>query len=116
MLGRSHNPYFTNTFRVGPGGSRQCVPLAAMVPVVSLLTGTFLPIAASALLHWMFFSVAYYFVLLQGNRPYTLLMLKYWVAHFFTNYTALHRAIASRKGKAPYKVTAKSRTAGFYAR
>lgn len=90
------------------------LPMIMLTPLLSLLTGVFVPIAGAALFPWLVLSMLYYVALTEGNRHFMLIMLRYWVAHFWTNITAFRRAIKSRKGKEPYKVTAKSRTAGFY--
>ena len=92
------------------------LPMLMLVPVISLFTGTFLPVEGSALFPWLLVSLLYYYVFAKGNIHYLLIMLQYWVSHFWTYIRAFTIAVRSRNEKPGYKVTPKTRQNGFYGR
>ncbi len=89
------------------------MPLLMLTPLLSLLTGIFVPIEGSALFPWVFASVLYYVVLARGNLSYLFRMWQYWIGHWPTYTRALLIAARSRDRKPSYKVTRKTRQDGF---
>jgi cellulose synthase (UDP-forming) len=89
-------------------------PLLMLVPLVSLITGYYVPIEGAALFPWVFVSVIYYIVLARGRITLLIRMWQYWVGHFATYFRAFLIALPSRKKKPGYKVTRKTRQDGFY--
>jgi len=92
------------------------LPLLMLVPVLSLLTGHFIPIEGSALFPWLVISLLYYYVFSRGNLDYMLIMLQYWVSHFWTYMKGFVIAVRSSNKKPSYKVTRKTRQDGFHGR
>jgi cellulose synthase (UDP-forming) len=90
------------------------LPMLMLTPLLSLLTGTFVPIEGAALFPWIVFSLLFYVTLAHGNAHFMIIMLQYWVGHFWTNAKAFWIAVRSRKKKPSYKVTRKTRQDGFY--
>lgn len=90
------------------------MPLLMVTPAISLLTGIFVPIEGAALFPWVFASVLYYLVLARGNLTYLFRMWQYWIGHWPTYTRAFFIAARSRTQKPSYKVTRKTRQAGFY--
>jgi cellulose synthase (UDP-forming) len=91
------------------------MPLLMFVPIISLLTGVFVPISASVMLPWMTVSVLYYVVLSRGQSLYILRMWQYLLGHWPTYTKAFFLAVRSRFKKPKYVVTRKTRDSGFYA-
>ncbi len=89
-------------------------PLLIITPILSLATGTFLPIEGAALFPWMGFILAYYLVLARGYLPHLFRMWQYWIGHGPTYARAFWIAAHSRSTKPAYQVTRKTRVAGFY--
>ncbi len=89
-------------------------PLLIVTPVLSLATGTFLPIEGAALFPWMGSILAYYLVLSRGYLSRLLRMWQYWIGHAPTYEKAFWIAIRSRTEKPVYQVTRKTRVSGFY--
>ncbi len=98
--------YVTSTF---------FIPLLMLVPLLSLLTGQFLPIEGIALFPWLGISLLFYVTLSGGDPEFLKLMWQYWIGHFATYFKAFSIAIKSRHKKPSYKVTSKVRQNGFYA-
>jgi hypothetical protein len=90
------------------------MPLLMLTPLLSLITGIFVPIEGAALFPWVFFSLLFYIVLANGNLTYLFRMWQYWIGHGATYTRALWVAARSRTRKPSYKVTRKTRQAGFY--
>ncbi|WP_420631666.1 glycosyltransferase [Candidatus Leptofilum sp.] len=90
------------------------MPILLLIPVISLLTGTFVPIEGSALFPWVGASFFYYLVLAKGRSEFLVRMWQYWISHAPTYHKAFWVAIRSRKSKPSYKVTRKTRQNGFY--
>ena len=90
------------------------MPILLLIPVLSLLTGSFVPIEGSALLPWVGASFFYYLVLAKGRSEFLVRMWQYWISHAPTYHKAFWVAIRSRKNKPSYKVTRKTRQNGFY--
>lgn len=90
------------------------MPLLMLTPLLSLLTGIFVPIEGAALFPWVFFSVLYYIVLADGRLHHLFRMWQYWIGHSPTYARAFLIAIRSRATKPSYKVTRKTRQDGFY--
>lgn len=90
------------------------MPLLMLTPLLSLITGIFVPIEGAALFPWVFFSLLFYIVLANGNLSYLFRMWQYWIGHGATYTRALWVAARSRTRKPSYKVTRKTRQAGFY--
>jgi cellulose synthase (UDP-forming) len=91
------------------------MPLLMFVPIVSLLSGQFVPISASVMIPWMTVSVLYYVVLSRGRSLYILRMWQYLLGHWPTYTKAFLIAVRSRFRKPKYVVTRKTRDSGFYA-
>ncbi len=91
------------------------MPLLMFVPIISLLTGKFVPITASVMLPWMTVSVLYYVVLSRGRILYIVRMWQYLLGHWPTYTKAFLIALGSRFKKPKYVVTRKTRDNGFYA-
>ncbi|HMO58308.1 MAG TPA: cellulose synthase catalytic subunit [Roseiflexaceae bacterium] len=89
-------------------------PLLMLTPLLSLLTGDFIPIEGSALFPWIVVSMLYYVILAQGNITHLVRMWQYWIGHWPTYTQALWIALRSRHTKPSYKVTRKTRQNGFY--
>lgn len=90
------------------------MPVLMIVPVISLLTGTFIPVEGSALFPWLVISLLYYYIYADGNLHYLTVMMQYWVSHFWTYIKAFSIAVRSRNKKPKYMVTQKTRQDGFY--
>lgn len=90
------------------------MPLLMLTPILSLLTGQFVPIEGSALFPWLFVSTVYYLTLSQGRLAFLFRMWQYWIGHWPTYTRALLIAARSRRSKPSYKVTRKTRQDGFY--
>ena len=90
------------------------MPLLMMVPLLSLLTNSYMPIEGSALLPWVTVSMLYYVALAQGNLTRLTRMWQYWVGHAPTYIKAFWIAVRSKNKKPSYKVTRKTRQNGFY--
>ncbi len=90
------------------------MPMLMLTPLLSLLTGIFVPIEGAALFPWIFFSVLYYVVLADGRLDHLLRMWQYWIGHSPTYARAFWIAVRSRTQKPSYKVTRKTRQDGFY--
>ncbi|MBC6936019.1 MAG: glycosyltransferase [Chloroflexi bacterium] len=90
------------------------MPLLMLTPLLSLLTGQFVPIEGSALFPWLVISVLYYASLARGFHEFFKRMWQYWVGHCPTYAKAFWIAIRSKNKKPSYKVTRKTRQAGFY--
>ncbi|WP_420645276.1 glycosyltransferase [Candidatus Leptofilum sp.] len=90
------------------------MPALLLVPILSLLTGQFVPIEGSALFPWIGASFFYYLVLAKGRSEFLARMWQYWISHAPTYQKAFWIAIRSRKKKPSYKVTRKTRQDGFY--
>jgi cellulose synthase (UDP-forming) len=90
------------------------MPLVMLTPMLSLLTGEFVPIQGSALFPWIVISLMYYTALAQGLGEFLKRMWQYWVGHCPTYIKAFFVALGSRKNKPTYKVTRKTRIDGFY--
>lgn len=90
------------------------MPLLMLTPIVSLLTGIFVPIEGAALFPWIFFSVLYYVVLADGRMQHLFRMWQYWIGHSPTYARAFFIAVRARTKKPSYKVTRKTRQDGFY--
>ncbi len=97
--------YFASTF---------FMPLLVLTPILSLLTGHFLPIEGAALYPWMAISILYYAVLAKGNLSFLFRMWQYWLGHWPTYTRAFWIAIRSRHKKPSYTVTRKTHQNGFY--
>lgn len=97
--------YITSTF---------FMPMLMLIPLLSLLTGQFVPIEGSALFPWVVISVLYYASLARGFHEFFKRMWQYWVGHAPTYAKAFWIAIRSKNKKPSYKVTRKTRQAGFY--
>lgn len=89
-------------------------PLLIVTPLLSLTTGTFLPIEGAALFPWMGSILAYYLVLSRGYLSRLLRMWQFWIGHGPTYAKAFWIAVHSRTEKPVYKVTRKTRVSGFY--
>ncbi|MEP7287420.1 MAG: glycosyltransferase family 2 protein [Chloroflexota bacterium] len=89
-------------------------PLMMLIPLLTLLTGQFIPIEGSALFPWIMITLIYYVVLSQGKGMYLLRMWQFWIGHWPTYTQAFFVAIRSRDKKPKYVVTRKTREAGFY--
>jgi cellulose synthase (UDP-forming) len=90
------------------------MPLLMLTPLISLLTGIFVPIEGAALFPWVFFSVLYYVVLADGKLHHLFRMWQYWIGHGPTYARGFWIAARSRTNKPSYKVTRKTRQDGFY--
>jgi cellulose synthase (UDP-forming) len=90
------------------------MPVLMFIPVVSLLTGEFMPIQGSALFPWLTINFLYYVVLSRGQSLYMLRMWQYWIGHWPTYLKAFWVAVWSRNRKPKYVVTRKTRDSGFY--
>ncbi|MDX1991080.1 MAG: glycosyltransferase [bacterium] len=97
--------YVTSTF---------FMPMLMLTPLLSLITGHFIPIQGAALFPWLGASFLFYVVLSGGDPEFLKLMWQYWIGHFATYFKAFRIAIKARKKKPSYKVTRKTRQAGFY--
>ncbi len=91
------------------------VPLLMFIPVISLLTGDFVPIEGAAFFPWVVISILYYVVLSRGQSLFMLRMWQYWIGHGPTYFKAFWIALGSRRKKPKYVVTRKTRDNGFYA-
>ncbi|MDX2137677.1 MAG: glycosyltransferase [Chloroflexota bacterium] len=89
-------------------------PLLMIVPMISLMTGIYVPIEGSALFPWMVASALYYVVIARGRIAALLRMWQYWIGHGPTYFSALRIALRSRTKKPSYKVTRKTRVDGYY--
>jgi cellulose synthase (UDP-forming) len=90
------------------------IPLIMFTPVLSALSGQFVPISGFAMLAYIATSFLYYLVLAQGD---SLLVKQMWqgsMAHAPTYFTAFWVALGSRTKKPSYKVTRKTRLDGFF--
>ncbi len=92
------------------------MPLLMITPILSLLSGKFLPIEGSALFPWVIVSIGYYMLLSGSQGEFFIRMYQYWVGHFATNLKAFWIAVRSRNKKPSYKVTSKTRQNGFHGR
>ena len=92
------------------------IPLLMFTPILSLVTGNFIPIEGAALFPWIAVSAGYYITLARGRMTHLLRMWQYWVAHWPTYTIAFWIAVRSRRSKPGYKVTRKTRQNGFYGR
>lgn len=90
------------------------MPMLMFTPILSLLTGQFVPIEGSALFPWLLISTLYYLVLARGRVEFLLRMWQYWIGHWPTYTRAFLIAVRSRRTKPSYKVTRKTRQDGFY--
>ena len=90
------------------------VPLLLVAPLLSLVTGHFIPIEGSALYPWLAISFIYFAVLAHGNLSFLARSLQYWMGHWPTYTRALWTAVRSRHQKPSYTVTRKTRQNGFY--
>ncbi len=90
------------------------MPLLMFTPVTSLLTGHFVNIEGSALFPWLAASILYYVAMSRGIVEFFKRMWQYWVGHSPTYFKAFWIAVRSRHRKPSYKVTRKTRQAGFY--
>lgn len=90
-------------------------PLLMFIPVISLATGTFIPIKGWAIFPWLLISSLYYLVLARGRSLDMLRMWQYWIGHWPTYLKAFWIAVRSRNIKPKYVVTRKTRNSGFYA-
>ena len=90
------------------------MPVLLLIPILSLLSGHFVPIEGSALFPWIGASFFYYLVLAKGRSEFLARMWQYWISHAPTYQKAFWIAIRSRKKKPSYKVTRKTRQDGFY--
>lgn len=90
------------------------MPMLMLTPIISLLTGAFVPIEGSALFPWMLVSTLYYMILARGRLGYLFRMWQYWIGHWPTYTRAFLIAVRSRRTKPSYKVTRKTRQDGFY--
>jgi len=97
--------YVTSTF---------FMPMLMLTPLLSLITGQFIPIEGMALFPWLVISFLFYVTLSGGNPEFLKLMWQYWIGHFATYFKAFRIAIKSRNKKPSYKVTSKTRQNGFY--
>ncbi len=91
------------------------LPLLMFTPLVSAMTGEFIPIKLTALLPWVTISLLYYVILSHGRGTFMLRMWQYWVGHWPTYTKAFWIAVRSRHKKPKYIVTRKTRDSGFYA-
>jgi cellulose synthase (UDP-forming) len=91
------------------------VPLMMLVPLLSLMTGTFISISSWAFFPWVAISLLYYLVMSQGQTLFMVRMWQYWVGHGPTYFKAFWVAARSRHKKPKYVVTRKTRDNGFYA-
>ena len=89
------------------------MPMLLLIPVVSLLTGYFVPIEGSALIPWFGACFFYYLVLAKGRSEFLSRMWQYWISHSPTYHKAFWIAIRSKNHKPAYKVTKKTRQNGF---
>ncbi len=90
-------------------------PLIMIVPVISLLTGQYLPIEGAALFPWFISTTfVYYLVLSNGRGTEVIRMWQFWVGHGPTYLKAFTIAVRSRHKKPSYVVTRKTRQHGFY--
>ena len=90
------------------------MPMLMFTPILSLLTGQFVPIEGSALFPWLFISVLYYLLLAHGRVDFLFRMWQYLIGHWPTYTRAFLIAVRSRRSKPRYKVTRKTRQDGFY--
>jgi len=90
------------------------MPILLLVPILSLLTGQFVPIEGSALFPWLGACFFYYLVLAKGRSEFLSRMWQYWISHSPTYHKAFWVALRSRNHKPSYKVTKKTRQNGFY--
>ncbi len=90
------------------------MPLLMLIPVVSLMTGDFIPIMGTAFFPWVVISFLYYVVLSRGRSLFMLRMWQYWIGHGPTYFRAFWMALRSRHQKPRYAVTRKTRVSGFY--
>ncbi len=89
-------------------------PLTFMVPVLSLISGDFLPVEGSVLFPWVIAIALYYLVLADGSVEYTWRHWQYWIGHAPIYHRAFWIALRSRTHKPGYKVTRKTRLTGFH--
>ncbi len=89
-------------------------PLTFMVPVLSLISGDFLPVEGSVLFPWVIALALYYLVLADGSVEYTWRHWQYWIGHAPIYNRAFWIALRSRSHKPGYKVTRKTRLTGFH--
>ncbi|HET7081781.1 MAG TPA: glycosyltransferase [Chloroflexia bacterium] len=97
--------YFTSAF---------VFPLTFLVPVLSLISGDFLAVEGSVLFPWIVANALYYVVLAGGSLAYAWRHWQYWIGHAPVYQQAFWIAVRSRRHKPGYKVTRKTRVAGFY--
>lgn len=90
------------------------MPLLILTPILSLVSGHFIPIEGAALYPWMGISFLYYIVLAQGNLSFLFRMWQYWLGHWPTYAHAFWIALRSRREKPRYTVTRKTHKSGFY--
>jgi cellulose synthase (UDP-forming) len=91
------------------------LPMLMIIPVISLLTGDFIPLEGTAFFPWVVISILYYVVLSRGHSLFMLRMWQYWIGHGPTYMKAFWIALWSRHKKPKYVVTRKTRDKGFYA-
>ena len=89
-------------------------PLTFFVPILSLLSGDFLPIQGSILFPWILANFLYYIVLAEGSVDYAWRHWQYWIGHAPIYHRAFWIALRSRNRKPGYKVTRKTRLTGFH--
>ena len=89
-------------------------PLIFLVPVLSLLTGDFIAVEGSVLFPWIAATLLYYIVLAEGSVEYAWRHWQFWVGHAPIYLRAFGIAVQSWRCKPGYKVTRKTRVAGFY--
>jgi cellulose synthase (UDP-forming) len=89
-------------------------PMLMILPIISTLSGVYLPIDAGALLSWMVVHSLLFVLLAGGNLNHFYRMRQFWDGQFILNMRAFWIALRLRDRKPAYKVTLKGRLSGFY--